>query len=309
MPKFILFLLFVVATNLAVATTHPVTTINTNPTTAPDWSLKKCPPLAITSRIPVSRDGVRIEDISFQGCHGNNVSALLVGPLIRKPGKQPAIVYVHWYEPNAVNSNRTEFLDEAKRMARKGVVSLLVSTFWSVPGGDYQQRRWQDDYDNTINQTQDLLRAIAIVRSLPEVDKKRIAYVGHDYGAAFGAIVSGIDTKVKAFALIAGCPKITDWYLYGSHSGTPDDHERLKFVGSFKRIQPVTMLAKAKSRVLLQYGSDDKYISLKDAEEMHKVAPQNSRFVIYDAEHAMALPLIARDRREWLEKVLTLSQK
>lgn len=276
----------------------------------PDWSLATCPKPSIDSRKTILLDRAIIEDVRFKGCKGKDIEAYLVSPLVSKLEKRPAILYVHWYDPRVSNSNRDEFLNEAKDMAQQGVVSLLVSTFWSVPGGTYKERRWQNDYENTVDQTQDLLHAINLLRSLThEVDAKRIAYVGHDYGATFGAIVAGIDTKVKGFALAAGTPHITAWYMYGSASGVPSGTDAEHFLNSFKAINADTMIAKTKSKILLQYALHDDYISQEHAQDMKTAAPKNSVFKTYDTGHAMDLPQVATDRREWLTNLLNLKSR
>lgn len=272
-------------------------------------SLSHCPSPRIENRQVLSQDDVKVEDITTQGCDDTRISAYLVGPTQSSSTKQAAILYVHWYEPGAKNSNRDEFLDEAKNMAKKGVTSLLVSTFWSVPGGTYKQRRWQDDYENTRRQTNNLLQALRLLRSLPHVDKQRMAYVGHDYGATFGAMIAGIDNKVSAFNLIAGTPRITEWYLYGSASGIPDGQAALIFLDSFKPIEPHVMIAKSTSKIFLQYALRDDYISLARAEEMHRAAPANTLFKTYDTTHDMSLPEVAKDRNEWLTKTLQLKTR
>jgi cephalosporin-C deacetylase-like acetyl esterase len=270
-------------------------------TKTPDWSRPHCPSPKLESRQTISTNNALTEDVTFKGCQGNLISAYLVSPLTPKHKKHPAILYVHWYEPRAVNSNRDEFLAEAKRMAQRGVVSLLVSTFWSVPGGNYHERRWQDDYQNTLNQTQDLLHAVNLLGSMSnKVDTTRIAYVGHDYGATFGAIIAGIDTKIKGFALEAGTPRITAWYMYGSASGVPKGDEATQFLGSFKAIEPDVMIAKTKAKVLLQYANDDEFITQSNAQEMQKAAPKDTVFKTYHTTHAMDLPQIEADRIDWL---------
>lgn len=271
----------------------------------PDWSLKNCPAPKLESRKTLSWDNAIIEDVTFKGCQGSLISAYLVSPLTTKQEKRPAILYVHWYDPHVANSNRDEFLNEAKRMAQQGAVSLLVSTFWSVPGGTYHERRWQNDYQNTLNQTQDLLHAVNLLRSFKnEVDATRIAYVGHDYGASFGALVAGIDNKIKGFALEAGTPRLTDWYSYGSASGTPKGEEAKQFVASFNAIEPEVMITKTKAKILLQYAKDDPFITAENAQALQKAAPKDTVFKIYNTTHAMDLPQVETDRREWLTQLL-----
>ena len=42
-----------------------------------------------------------------------------------------AILFVHWYEPESINSHRTQFEEEAKEMARAGAVCVSIETLWS----------------------------------------------------------------------------------------------------------------------------------------------------------------------------------
>ena len=45
-----------------------------------------------------------------------------------------AVLFVHWYEPEAGDSNRNQYLREALPLAEQdGCVSLLVDTMWSKP--------------------------------------------------------------------------------------------------------------------------------------------------------------------------------
>ena len=52
-------------------------------------------------------------------------------------------------------------------------------------------------------------RAVDVLQSLPQVDDDRIALVGWSSGARVGAIVAGVDQRVKAFDLLsAGSPPV-----------------------------------------------------------------------------------------------------
>ena len=47
----------------------------------------------------------------------------------------------------------------------------------------------------------DLRRALDVLLAQPGVDPKRIAYVGHDFGAMYGAVLAGVDRRVSVWAL------------------------------------------------------------------------------------------------------------
>ena len=73
--------------------------------------------------------------------------------MIRTESQTPcaAILYVHWYEPEAPDSNRSQFVAQATEMAKRGAACLLVETMWSDL--DFFLKRTQkDDPQNSIRQ-------------------------------------------------------------------------------------------------------------------------------------------------------------
>src|SRR6266849_35729 len=101
--------------------------------------------------------GVRVLDITFRNLAGGRTAAYVVLPPGR--GKNAAALFVHWYESEAKNSNRTQFLEEAVELARHGLLSLLVETPWSDPRC-YQKRDVSKDYENSVQEVKELRRAL-----------------------------------------------------------------------------------------------------------------------------------------------------
>ncbi|HEX8355247.1 MAG TPA: hypothetical protein VF611_20245 [Pyrinomonadaceae bacterium] len=262
-------------------------------------------PLDVKVVATESRDGVAVDDITFRGSGGAPVEAYVVRP---SEGRGPfaAVLFVHWFSPPHPNSNRTQFLEEARALARRGTVSLLVSTFWSDPAR-YRARRWQDDYRNTLSQARDLRRALDVLLSRPNVDAARVAYVGHDYGAMFGALVSGADARPKAYVLIAGAARFPDWYLFGSASGVPKGEELEGFRRQFAPLDPVSAVRLSKAAFFFQYGEDDRYTPRENFVEFYLAAPTPKRLATYASDHPMDAESIRRDRTEWLAERLSLA--
>lgn len=247
-------------------------------------------------------EAYQIKDIEYAACDGKKIQAYVVRPLTNS--KQAAVLYVHWLDPNAKDSNRTQFLEEAKIMAAKGVSSLLISTFWSIPGGYYFERRWQDDYQNTLHQLKDLQRAVEILKAIPNVDKSNLHFVGHDYGATFGAMLLGVDQSFNSAVLMAGIADISDWYVYGSGSGVPQANELDNFKQQFYSVNPQVLIQYSDAKILFQYAKNDFFISLKQAEALHSKAAKVAEVKFYDADHSLKVEAAKSDRLEWLEKVI-----
>ena len=73
----------------------------------------------------------------------------------------------------------------------------------------------EQDRDVAIQAVIDLRRAFDVLLNQPNVDSKRIAYVGHSYGAQWGAILTAIDRRMIGSVLIAGTPSYAAVYLEG----------------------------------------------------------------------------------------------
>src|SRR5437899_1506856 len=89
--------------------------------------------------------GVTVRDITFASPTGSRTPAYLVTPADKGP--YAAVLYGHWYEPPDPTSNRTEYLEEAVTLARRGVVSLLPATMWSDFAW-FEKRKREDDLAN-----------------------------------------------------------------------------------------------------------------------------------------------------------------
>lgn len=250
-------------------------------------------------------DGVVVEDVTFAAASGGApVAAYVVRPA-EGAGPFAGVLFVHWFAPPEPTSNRTQYLAEAKALARRGTVSLLPATFWSE-AARYRARRWQDDYQNTLSQARDLRRALDVLVSRPGVDPGRIAYVGHDYGAMFGALVAGADPRPKAYVLIAGAARFPDWYLYGSATGRPEGEALENFRRQFAPLDPASALSGSKAAFFFQYGERDRFTPRENFVSLYMAAPSDKRIATYASDHDMAAPVILHDRTVWLAEQLGL---
>lgn len=167
-------------------------------------------PLDIKDTIIQNVDSIIIHDLTYSSPKDGRVTAYLVVP----PGKGPfaGLVFGHWGY-----GTRTEFLAEAILYAQSGAVSLLPDYPWVRPA---PWRRnvphiAQPDTDREIyvQAVVDLRRGIDLLSSLGYVDSNRMAYVGHSYGAQWGAILAAVDKRLKAVVLAGGVPTQADIFL------------------------------------------------------------------------------------------------
>ena len=248
-------------------------------------------------------DGITILDISYAGFAQERIKAFLVEPL--GEGTRAGIVFVH---PGP--GNRSTFLDEAKQLARRGASCLLIDAPWSdgarfanraMVSSDEELRSWY------IQMVVDFCRAVDLLTISSHIDAYRIGYVGHSFGALFGGILAGVDTRISSFVLMAGVGSFTDVSLLNipSLSG-----ERLKkFRAVMDPVDPIHYLGHAPpSAIFFQFGTKDTSFTRQKFLDFFNAAGNPKLIRWYEADHYLDTAA-RRDRCEWLSIRLCLSMK
>src|SRR5262249_4556879 len=62
------------------------------------------------------------------------------------------------------------------------------------------------DKEIYIQTVMDLRRGLDLLLARPDVDPKRVAYIGHSYGAQWGAVLSAVDRRFRTAVLVGGAP-------------------------------------------------------------------------------------------------------
>jgi fermentation-respiration switch protein FrsA (DUF1100 family) len=213
---------------------------------------------------------------------------------------QPAVLFVHWYEPPRPTSNRTEFLAEAVELAASGVTSLLIDTPWTDERW-FPTRESERDYDFSVLQAEELRRALDVLLAQPGIDKSRVALVGHDFGAMYGALATAADPRVTAFVYMAGTSAFSDWFLFA-----PKREAAAKdaFIAKLAPLDPIKYLPKISPRpMLLQFGTKDQFVKNEAATAIADAIKGPKTVKTYDFEHELTYQ--ARlDRIAWLKEAL-----
>jgi len=262
----------------------------------------------------VASGGVTVQQLTYAQLDGTRNAATLVTPFDSASGlaqgrpngagaaARPAILFLHWYEPPRPTSNRTEFLAEAIELAGSGVISLLVDTPWTRENW-FPAREAAKDYEFTIQMTKDVRRALDALLAQPGVDRSRVAVVGHDFGAMWGALAAAADPRVTHFVYMAGTRSFTDWYLF-----TPkkEGAERDAFIAKLAPLDPIAALAKISPRpVLLQFGTKDQFVKNDAATAMADAVTGPKTMKTYEFEHELTYQARV-DRVAWLKEQFKL---
>jgi predicted esterase len=195
--------------------------------------------------------------------------------------------------------NRLEFVVEATWLAARGVVGLTIDSpdarhpgGVAIPPGVAGLRTMR----NTIVQNiVDLRRAVDLLQARADVDPKRIAYVGFSAGANTGAILAGVEHRIRAYALASGGALPPARYA-------ADAPRRLQ--GPIVRIlTPVDALRyvghAAPSALLFQDGRADRIVPRAALVALARAGSEPKTIRWYGAGHSLDKRAI-HDRIRWL---------
>lgn len=251
--------------------------------------------------------GVKIRDITYASPKGGRVPAFLVEPAGK--GRFAGIVFGNWGL-----GTRAEFLPEAIDYANAGAVSVLVAYPWDRPAP------WRKTVDNMdapekdreayIQAVVDLRRAIDLLESNPNVDRSRLAYVGHSYGAQWGAIIAATDRRLRTAVLMGGVGKQKDVFdssdpdlqAYVKQQGPEKLKKYLDAVGPLDAILYVPHAAPAP--LLFQFARHEKYFDEASSKRYAEAASNPKEVRWYETAHDLNDLQTYIDRARWLEKYI-----
>lgn len=252
--------------------------------------------------------GVKVMDLTYASPRQGRVTAFLVLPAGQGPFA--AILFGHWGP-----GNRTEFLPEAELYARAGAVSLLIDYPWTRPApwtrGVDNLDKPELDLDIYSQAVVDLRRGLDLLLACPDVDAKRIAYVGHSYGAQWGAILSAVDRRMKALVLMGGTPTIRDvWMNDNPQYADYFAKNRAaieKYVQVNQPLNAVNFIGKAAPiPILFQSARFEQYFSQEAINRYWAAASEPKTRQDYDTGHDLNDVQCLLDRAAFLEKQIGL---
>jgi dienelactone hydrolase len=246
--------------------------------------------------------GVRTSIVTFASTPQRRVSAETVAPV--SGANQPGILFVHWLG-DAPTTNHREFERDAHVLARRGITCVLLDASWSTVttnGADwfFKVRSTSTDYANSIAQVIDLRRGLDLLVAQPNVDPDRIAYVGHDFGSMYGAVLAGVDPRPRFYVLMAGVPSFATWFLLGK---APADVPAYR--AEMAPLDPPLYLGRATAKgFMFQFAAHDEFVTAEHANAFFTAAPLPRAMFVYDAKHDLDIPLARADRIAWLSQRL-----
>jgi dienelactone hydrolase len=259
-------------------------------------------PLNLQKTVQSTNNGVEVSSISFTSPDGGLVTGMLWDPVTRS-GPRPGIVLMHGLPGDA-----SSMAVPAQNYARYGAVVIAIGAPWNRRARPPYLTFTEQDRFEQIQVVKDLQRAVDVLRSRPNVDADRIAFVGFSWGGATGALFVGIERRLKTAALVVG---------HGgqvSHATGPEGFKhisnlpcgrRVAWIRAMAPIEPIRFVGHANVPLLLQNGTSDEFIPNADAAELHAAAPQPKEVRWYDTAHGLNQQAVL-DRHRWLHEKIGL---
>ncbi|HET8890403.1 MAG TPA: hypothetical protein VFQ41_15985 [Candidatus Angelobacter sp.] len=262
------------------------------------------------------RDKVRLIELNYSGASGDRVPAYLLIP--PGGGPFPAIIWAHWLMKGSPLANKDEFLEEAVILARAGVVSLLIDApqarndWVEAKGSTLEQVKQQSEA--AAHQVIDLRRGVDLLWGRADVDRKRIAFVGHSWNAHVGAILAGVETRIGAYVLMAsGYSDEEETFASTSpetiaHIKEAGEENVREYFHEYAWDDPVYFLGHTdRESIFLQFATSDPISKDLGQKYLDRFSAKDKQMQFYDAGHA--LNAAARlDRVRWLQKHLAIKK-
>jgi len=274
-----------------------------------DWfAYDASTPIDYRETLLSSRDGVRVYDSSYASPTGGRVRAYTIAP--ERPGRHAGIVWQH-----GGGQTRNWFLPDAIALAKLGVVSILMDAAWNRPPEmrpPPPAREIEGNRQDMIQVVVDARRGYDVLAARPDVDPKRIAYVGLSFGAMMGGSLAGTDHRFKSFVLICGLEGFVRHYSTSRHPSIVQMRSQLKpeefqeLLALMAPIDAKNYIGKATAPILFQAARFDPGVTESDTRDYFALAPEPKVLKWYDSGHDLNDPQAFSDRQAWLRKQLAL---
>jgi pimeloyl-ACP methyl ester carboxylesterase len=243
----------------------------------------------MTDPTPIRPAGARVDDVRV----ADDVDAFVVEPV--GGGRGPGVLFLHWFDTEAPDGNRTQFLAEAEELAAEhGVVSVLPQGRFPWAGAPSDAKA---DAERIRAEVDAHRAALDLLVARPGVDVTRIAMVGHDFGAMHGTLLAAEDPRIAAAVLVAATPRWGDWFL----PFWPIAGDRHDYLRALAPLDPISWVGDISPRpVCFQFARSDFFIASMTGLEFHGAAGDPKELHAYEADHGVRVPEARADRRAFL---------
>ncbi len=235
-----------------------------------------------------------VHDISYVS-GGRRIEAYLVVP--PGTGPWPATVYVH-----GAGADRRSMLAPATWLAARGAVTLTISAPSAEaesPDGTTALERLEAHRRLEVGDVVAVRRALDLLSERDDVDADRLAYVGWSAGARAGAILAGVEPRLRSLVLLApGSAAVAEFVA----AAPPEERGVVEEVMS--SVDPLAYIARGRGDgILIQDGDQDLVIPRTALDAVIEAAPEGTDVRWYEAGHEVGFQAY-REHLDWLQEQL-----
>jgi dienelactone hydrolase len=263
-------------------------------------------PLGATVTWTEETDGATVERLTYR-VNGQDVPAILVIP--PGGGPFPAILYGH-----GSSLAPAFWLDDMLAFAREGYAGLAVQApLDEVPGAIETPEDAATESAAIEEYVVRLRRALDLLAAMPKVDATRLGYVGHSFGGWAGSILSGVDARIRAYALMESGGYISD--LVERQKTRNDTLHTLSpewlsvTQPAIAVLNPVNYVGHSDAAFLVEAAEDGTDLATANKQALYDALPEPKQISWYAGGHALGclsrcpadLPAFV-DHRTWLKE-------
>ncbi|MBO3802767.1 MAG: prolyl oligopeptidase family serine peptidase, partial [Candidatus Brockarchaeota archaeon] len=143
-----------------------------------------------------------------------------------------------------------------------------------------------------------------------DIDSEKFALVGGSMGALIGAVLGGVERRLKACVLVVGGGNMTLMIQKSKHPAIPPIREYISANNvSYREVQkildpvdPINFVDKISPRpVLMHNGRFDEIVPAESGLLLYEKAQEPKEIYWYDSGHDVPLDLVAARTLDWLE--------
>jgi dienelactone hydrolase len=153
----------------------------------------------------------------------------------------------------------------------------------------------------------DLQRAFDLLADRPDVDARRLAFIGRSYGAAMGGLLAGVERRPRTYLFIVGDGGLVAHYSAPGHHTELDglsSERRERWLAAMRPIEPIRHIGCATgASFFFEAARRDEDVTASDAVAFQRATPKPKVVRWYNLDHNLGWPAII-DELDWLHRLL-----
>jgi hypothetical protein len=235
---------------------------------------------------------------------GESVELTVVDPQAK--GKRPMVVWLH---REGQEVKRAGFQQEAEALAAQGIASLLVELPFKRPFVHRSDNN-AGDAESIRLAVVNARRALDWAETRPEFDMKKVAVVGHRFGAWAGALLTAVDMRIDGALLMSPPGKPSGWLQVTEQPRAKAFREGFAkenwgaYLNAIEPLDPEKWIGfAAPAKVFFQFGSSDAWVQTLEQVDLFRATSQPKTRQMYDSDE-MLNDEAKKDRLNWLRTTL-----